>query len=71
MSQKIARYKAGWHPGRDQGAINLKFEDGKETGWKTFGAAEFCAIMQVLNADDDVYVTDKGTIAMGPDEPGN
>ncbi len=68
---KIERYHAAWHPKNNRGAIRLWLANGQATTWRGENAAEFSAILQILQNDESVFVTNNGWISTGPEEPGN
>ena len=70
MPKKIVKYNAGWNPTANKGAITITYSDGKTSTWQGENPAEFTAMLQVLQGDDDPIVTDNGYLATGPEEPG-
>lgn len=67
---KITQYRAGWHAENNRGVIEMRLEGDRKKMWRGDSAAEFLAILQILQGDDDPRLTDKGWIATGKEVPG-
>lgn len=67
---KVAKYKAAWHAENNVGFLRLWLENGNARQVKFKSAAEFAVILQILSLDDDVYLTPKGWLTTGSEEPG-
>lgn len=70
MSRAVIDYDAGWHPQQKRGVIRMHFDDGAQGGWDGQDAAEFAALLQVLQ-HPNAHVTKTGWLATGPHEPGS
>jgi len=70
-SEPITKYRAAWHPKDRTGAIVVS-NSKKLSEQMTFdsqSAAEFLAVLQILQGDDDPY-WDDGWIRTGKEAPG-
>ena len=70
MALHITKYVAAWHAKDNKGVIRFFLKNGTKTHWRGTDAAEFTAFVAILEAADRPYLTAKGWISTGPEEPG-
>jgi hypothetical protein len=71
MPRQVSQYEAAWHPQSNRGVITMKLDGGgAPLRWQGENAAEFAAILQLLQHSDKPFVTPQGWIGSGPDDPG-
>lgn len=70
-SEPITKYRAAWHQKNRTGAIVVSNSKrlAEEMTFDADSAAEFLAVLQILQGDDDPYWED-GWIRTGKEQPG-
>ena len=72
-SEKIIEYKAYWDTGNNRGVIYLRTDQRDSPTPLKFTesrSGEFCAVLQILQGDDDPYFQN-GIVGTGVETPGD
>lgn len=72
-SAKIIEYKAYWDTGMNRGIISVLTDEGvppQSLKFTESRSGEFCAVLQILQGDDDPYIN-KGIVGTGIEKPGD
>jgi hypothetical protein len=64
MTSRVLKYRVAWHPQQHQGVVVVQLTgDGAPLEWRGGDAAEFSAIVHLLQSGDMMYVTPRGWLA--------
>jgi hypothetical protein len=72
MTSRVLKYRVAWHPQQHQGVVVVQLTgDGAPLEWRGGDAAEFSAIVHLLQSGDMMYVTPQGWISSNASDPGS
>ena len=67
-AKEIVKFRASWHPKNNEGFIEFVDENGKKGSWRGSNAAEFNALLSILNTSRNPFITEKGWVSTGASE---